>query len=162
MAEYQHTGQPDWGWWSRLWPTPGWTLRTLGLEAGDSVAKVGCGSSYFALPAARIADSEFVYALDLEENLLAILNRLAEQQRIDNLITIHDEARNLPAVLPETVDTLLVANTFHGVEDQAGFVREPSRRSNPAAACSSSTGTTSRLRRRPSRASLAAPRRSSE
>jgi ubiquinone/menaquinone biosynthesis C-methylase UbiE len=123
MGRFRNTGQPDWDWWSKLWPTPGATLRRLGLESGESVAEVGCGSGYFALPAARIVEPGTVYALDLDEELLAELDRLADQQDIENVVPTHGDARNLPAVLPERVDTLVVANTFHGIDDQAEFVQ---------------------------------------
>jgi protein-L-isoaspartate O-methyltransferase len=124
MNRFQNTGQPDWDWWSRLWPTPGATLRDLGLASGESVAEVGCGSGYLALPAARIAESEPVYAVDLDETLLDELDELAEQQDIENVIPIHGDARNLTGVLPEPVTTLVVANTFHGVDDQPDFVEQ--------------------------------------
>jgi protein-L-isoaspartate O-methyltransferase len=39
-----------------------------------SVAEVGCGSGYLALPAARIVEPESVYALDLDEELLGELD----------------------------------------------------------------------------------------
>ncbi|QLH76644.1 class I SAM-dependent methyltransferase [Halosimplex rubrum] len=124
MDRFQNTGQPDWDWWSRLWPTPGATLRKLGLASGESVAEVGCGSGYFALPAARIAEPEPVYAIDLDASLLDELDSLAEQQDIENVVPIHGDARNLTGVLPEPVTTLVVANTFHGVDDQAGLVEQ--------------------------------------
>jgi SAM-dependent methyltransferase len=123
MERFQNTGQPDWDWWSKLWPTPGATLRKLGIGTSKSVAEVGCGSGYFVLPAAHIVEPDPVYALDLDEVLLIELDRLAEQQNIENVVPIHDDARNLPEVLPERVDTLVVANTFHGIDEQAKFVQ---------------------------------------
>ncbi|MEF8814974.1 MAG: class I SAM-dependent methyltransferase, partial [Halovenus sp.] len=131
MDRFQNTGQPDWDWWSKLWPTPGATLRTLGVESGESVAEVGCGSGYFALPAARIAESEPVYALDLDGALLDELEHLADQQGIENVVPIHGDARNLPSALPARVDTLVVANTLHGVDDQPGFIRQAFRAIEP-------------------------------
>lgn len=124
MERFQNTGQPDWDWWSKLWPTPGATLRDLGLRSGESVAEVGCGSGYFALPAARIVEPEPVYAIDLDEALLDELDHHADQQNIENVDPVHGDARNLTGVLPERVGTLVVANTFHGVDDQPGFVEE--------------------------------------
>ena len=124
MERFQNTGQPDWDWWSRLWPTPGATLRTLGIAAGDTLAEVPCGNGYFALPAARITDPATVYGVDLDESVLAELSHLADQQGIETIEPMHGDARMLAELLPERVDVVMVANTFHGVDDRAGFVRE--------------------------------------
>jgi len=122
MERFQNTKQPDWDWWGRLWPTPGGTLRRLGVEPGASIAEVGSGNGYFALPAARIADPGTVYAVDVDERLLDELETLATQQAIENVVAVHGDARELRSVLPEPVDVVLVANTFHGIDDPDAFV----------------------------------------
>ncbi len=122
MDRFQNTGQPDWDWWSRIWPTPGETLRELGLATGDRVAEIGCGNGYFALPAARIVDPARVYAVDLDESLLAELDDLAAEHGLDTVVPIHGDARDLAEHLPEPVDFALLANAFHGIDDRAEFV----------------------------------------
>lgn len=124
MERFRNTRQPDWDWWGKLWPTPGATLRRLGVEAGRSLAEVGSGNGYFALPAARITDPAPVYALDLDESLLDELASLADQQKIENVAPVHGDARALREHLPEPVDIVLLANTFHGVDQRAGVVRQ--------------------------------------
>ncbi|WP_276301515.1 class I SAM-dependent methyltransferase [Halorussus lipolyticus] len=131
MDKFQNTGLPDWDWWGKLWPTPGETLRKLGLEPGDSVAEVGCGNGYFALPAARIVEPATVYAVELDEEFLGELAALADHQRIENVEPIRGDARDLAGLLPESVDVALVANAFHGVDDRAEFVREVSEALGP-------------------------------
>lgn len=126
MAAFQNTRQPDWDWWGRLWPTPGETLRRLGVASGQTVAEVASGNGYFALPAARIADPGSVYAIDLAESVLAELDHLADQQAIENVVTLQGDARDLSRLLPDPVDIVLVANTFHGVDDRAALVEQVS------------------------------------
>lgn len=124
MDKFQNTGLPDWDWWGKLWPTPGETLRKLGIESGNTVAEVGCGNGYFALPAARVIEPEPVYAVELDEEFLDELTHLADQQRIENIEPICGDARSLAGLLPEAVDVVLMANAFHGVDDTAGLVQQ--------------------------------------
>lgn len=124
MARFQNTGQPDWGWWGRLWPTPSYTLCQLGVQPGERLVEVGSGNGYFALPAARITAPEPVYALDLDHELLSDLEVLAARQGVENVVPIQGDARDLADNLPEPVDTALLANAFHGVDDRAHFLGE--------------------------------------
>ncbi|POG54823.1 class I SAM-dependent methyltransferase [Haloferax marisrubri] len=124
MERFQNTSLPDWDWWGKLWPTPGETLRELGLSSGDTVAEIGCGNGYFALPAARIVAPAPVYAVDLDDGLVAELEHLADQQRIDNVVTVRGDARELSTHLSDPVDVALFANAFHGVDDRDEFLTE--------------------------------------
>jgi len=122
MDRFADTRQPDWDWWGRLWPTPGETLRALGLSAGGSVVDIGSGNGYFTLPAARIVDPAPVYALDVDTELLADVETLAERQGVENVVPVTGDARSLAEHLPEPVDIALIANTFHGIDNQPPFV----------------------------------------
>jgi SAM-dependent methyltransferase len=124
MDRFQNTRQPDWGWWGRLWPTPGETLRRLGLSSDDSVVEIGSGNGYFALSTARIVDPAPVYALDLDTRLLEELEHLADRNGIDNVVPVHGDARSLPDHVPDAIDTVLIANTFHGIETPETFVED--------------------------------------
>lgn len=122
MDRFRNTKQPDWDWWGKLWPTPGDTLRRLGLSTGTSLVAVGSGNGYFALPAARITDPAPVYALDVDGSLLEELDRIADQQAIENVVPVEGDARSLAHHLPEPVEVCLIANTFHGIEQPTPFV----------------------------------------
>ncbi|MDZ7688525.1 MAG: class I SAM-dependent methyltransferase [Halobacteriales archaeon] len=124
MGEFQNTGQPDWDWWGRLWPTPGETLRSLGMSEGEAVVEVGSGNGYFALPAGRIAEPAPVYAVELDHELLDDCVGTAEMCGIENLVPVHADAVSLSEHVPEKVETAVLANVLHGVEDKVGLVRE--------------------------------------
>lgn len=124
MDRFRNTRLPDLDWWARLWPTPGATLRRLGVGSGDSLVEVGSGEGFFALPAARIVDPAPVFALDVDAELLADLEARAERQAIENVVTIHGDARDLPDHLPEPVDVVLFANAFHGVDEPGSFAQQ--------------------------------------
>ena len=89
MSRFQNTRQPDWDWWEELWSNPKDTLRTLGLSSGQSVADIGSGNGYFTVPAAELVDGAPVYAIDVDEELLAELSATAETQGLANINDIH-------------------------------------------------------------------------
>lgn len=122
MDRFQNTGQPDWDWWGKLWPTPGETLRQLGLSPGNNLVEIGSGNGYFALPAARIVAPAPVYAIDLDPEVLGELERLADQHDVENIVPVQGDARSLTDHLPDPVDVALIANTFHGVQSPTAFV----------------------------------------
>lgn len=124
MNRFQNTRQPDWDWWEELWPNPKDTLRKLGLSSGQSVADIGSGNGYFTFSAAELVDGAPVYAIDVDEELLAELSATAKTRGLANINDIHGDARNLTNILPEPVDVVLIANTFHGVEDKVGFTNQ--------------------------------------
>lgn len=131
MSRFPNTRQPDWDWWGELWDDPAGTLRTLGLSAGESIADVGSGNGFFTLPAAELVGDAPVYAVDVDEELLAELSGTARSRGRSNVTCIHGDARDLADVLPERVDVVLVANTFHGVDDGAGFAERAYRSLRP-------------------------------
>ena len=118
MDRFRNTARPDRDWWEVLWPDPEATLRRLGIDGG-TLADVACGGGYFTLPAADLVDR--VYAVDIDSDLLADLERRAGAADLDCVELIDGDARELPSLLPERVETALFANTFHGVDDRTGF-----------------------------------------
>ncbi|WP_458206943.1 class I SAM-dependent methyltransferase [Haladaptatus sp. NG-SE-30] len=131
MTRFQNTGQPDWDWWGQLWPEPSDLLQTLGVVSGETVAEIGCGNGYFVIPAAERAEA--VYAIDMDDELLAELTDIAEERDVtDQIETICGDARNLSTLLPDTVSFALVANILHGVAEKESFLREVRRGLQPA------------------------------
>ena len=124
MDRFQNTRQPDWDWWGELWPEPKQILSTLNISADRSVADIGSGNGYFTLPLAELVQPTPIYAIDIDPDLLDDLNRKTEQAGFSNIKCLEGDARELSSLLPEPVDTILIANTFHGVEEPAVFAEQ--------------------------------------
>lgn len=81
-----------------------------------------CGGGYFTVPIARIVGGQ-VYGVDIDPAMLEQTH--AELERIG--ATARDlicaDARDFSNLLPEKVDFVLIANTFHGVPDKTMMAR---------------------------------------
>ena len=114
------TGMPDRDWWSALWPDPEGVLRKLGVEPGMTVVDLCCGDGYFTAPLAGLVSGR-VYGVDLDPAMLE--QAKAEVLRAGATVRkwIRADARDLAGLIPEKVDFVLIANTFHGVPEQTAL-----------------------------------------
>ncbi|MEP6563515.1 MAG: class I SAM-dependent methyltransferase [Mesorhizobium sp.] len=120
-AIFPATSMPDRDWWAALWPDPASLLLSLGVSPGMMVLDLCCGDGYFTAPLAKIVNGR-VYALDLDPEMIELARLEASRQGVSVLKWIIADARDIAQLIPEQVDFLLIANTFHGVPDQAGLV----------------------------------------
>ena len=113
---------PDRDWWATLWPRPEEVLRAVGIRLGMTVLDVCCGDGYFTAPLARLVGGK-VIALDVDCSMIA--RAKVEVARIGASVErwICADALALATHVTETVDYVLIANTFHGVPDQEGLAR---------------------------------------
>lgn len=119
--EFVATSMPDRDWWSALWPEPQRMLRAIGLTPPMTVLDLCCGDGYFTAPLARLVEGR-VYALDLDPFLLDQAKAEVHRQGASVRQWICADARDVDELVPEPVDYVLMANTFHGVPDQAGLL----------------------------------------
>lgn len=119
MTRFQNTRQPDWDWWGELWDDPEATLRALGADEATAVLDLACGDGFFTIPLAALVDGP-VYGVDLDPDYLTRLRDYAAEADAD-VTCVAGDARNLSSLLTEPVDYVLLANTFHGVDDQEGL-----------------------------------------
>ena len=116
------SAMPDGDWWSVLWPDPEGVLRRLGVAPGTVVLDLCCGDGHFTVPLARILDGA-VYGLDIDPEMLAQARAALDAAGAGVRGLICGDARDLADLLPEAVDFVLIANTFHGAPDKTGFSR---------------------------------------
>ncbi|MDH3228625.1 MAG: class I SAM-dependent methyltransferase [Alphaproteobacteria bacterium] len=116
------TVMPDRDWWAALWPDPAATLRALGITPDMTVLDLCCGDGWFTAPLAVLTGGK-VFALDLNPAMLEAARAEAERTGATVLEWIEGDARDAGTLLPQRIDFVLIANTFHGVPDQTGLAR---------------------------------------
>jgi SAM-dependent methyltransferase len=123
------TTMPDADWWQPLWPDPAKVLAEMGVEPGMVVIDLCCGDGLFTVPLARTAKR--VYAIDIDPAILDRARARVAEVRAANCEFVVANAMAVDTVVPEPVDYVFVANTFHGVLDQRGLARVVAARLKP-------------------------------
>ena len=120
---FKAVSMPDADWWQALWPDPVGMLRALDVSQGMAVVDLCCGDGYFTLPLARLVVPAAVYAVELDPEMLAQTQARFGPDDPGNGVWLEIDAMALPDHIPEPVDLVLIANTFHGVHDKTGLCR---------------------------------------
>ncbi|VVB93417.1 putative cobalt-precorrin-6B C(15)-methyltransferase (decarboxylating) [uncultured archaeon] len=103
---------------------PDTILDKLGLNRETMFADLGCGTGYFSLPAALRVSK--VYALDVQEKMLEILQNKIKKEKIKNIDIILSRESSIP--LPDnSIDILFMANVFHELQDKKSILSEAKR-----------------------------------
>ncbi len=90
-------------------------MDILGIKEGTHVADIGAGSGWFTVRAAkRVGSTGIVYAVDINPESIAYINRRTQRDGIGNVHAIlsnEDDPR-----LPQTsIDSVLLLKTYHEV-----------------------------------------------
>ena len=115
------TTMPDADWWQELWPDPAKVLAEMGVEPGMVAVDLCCGDGLFTVPLARVAKR--VYAIDIDPAMLDRARARTAAAGAANCEFVVANAMAVDRVVPEPVDYVFLANTFHGVPDQLGLAR---------------------------------------
>jgi ubiquinone/menaquinone biosynthesis C-methylase UbiE len=78
------------------------------IRAGQTVADLGCGPGFFAMPLAdRVGNHGCVYAVDSNENAIAAVKRKAAKNGLNNINAIVTSVANLEMIPDDSVDFIL-------------------------------------------------------
>ena len=95
---------------------PDQLVAALGLQPGDSVADIGAGSGYFTLRLAnRVAPAGVVFAVDVQAEMLAMIERRARAAQIQNVVRVQSTARDL-RLAEGSLDLALLVDVYHELE----------------------------------------------
>jgi SAM-dependent methyltransferase len=127
---FQGTEMPTAGWWEALWPDPAGVLAKVGIRPGMDVIDLCSGDGWFTLQIAKVA--RHVVAIDIDPDLLDVARYRLAESGVTNCDFVTGDARELPQLVPGTVDLVFMANAFHGVPDQPRLARAVRATLNPA------------------------------
>lgn len=122
VALFKATAMPDRDWWQALWPDPAGVLTSIGIGPGMTVIDLCCGDGYFTAPLSRLVNGR-VYGVDLDPAMLAQTQQEMRRIGAPPCRLIEGDAFEIASRVPEKVDYVLLANTFHGVPDKTAVAK---------------------------------------
>jgi ubiquinone/menaquinone biosynthesis C-methylase UbiE len=88
-------------------------LAQLGIREGWTICDLGCGNGYHALTMAKtVGVKGKVLAVDIQEQMLAMLKARAEGRGLRNIETIQGEAWD-PKIPEASCDLILLVDVYH-------------------------------------------------
>ncbi|MEQ6119715.1 class I SAM-dependent methyltransferase [Reichenbachiella sp. MALMAid0571] len=87
-------------------------LRNMNIRVGDVIADIGAGSGYHVFRMATMAEEGLVYAVDIQDEMLAELSKNKEEGSHKNVTVIKGSEKSVN--LPEnSVDKVLMVDVYH-------------------------------------------------
>lgn len=92
---------------------PDKALEIIGIASGEAVADIGAGSGYFTLRLSNLVGSTgHVYAVDIQEGMLRIIQQKLEQNQIDNVSLVLG-SQGSPGLEEASLDLALMVDVYH-------------------------------------------------
>lgn len=87
-------------------------IRNLKLEPDEIVADIGAGSGYHSVLMAPLVSEGMVYAVDIQDEMLEVIEKRKGELSIENITTVKGTVQNanLP---PNSIDKVLMVDVYH-------------------------------------------------
>ncbi|RZK20922.1 MAG: class I SAM-dependent methyltransferase [Pedobacter sp.] len=97
-------------------------LASLPLKSNSIVADIGAGSGFYTFRVAQRIPNGKVYAVEIQDDAIAYLNKKAVQDRILNVEVIKgtDQSPNLPV---NSIDLAFMVDVYHELQHPASYLR---------------------------------------
>ena len=92
---------------------PDLAMRLIRVERGSAVADLGAGSGYFTVRRARaVGSAGKVYAVDIQQGMLDLLQRAVTRERLTNVIPVLSTESD-PRLPEQSLDLVLMVDVYH-------------------------------------------------
>jgi ubiquinone/menaquinone biosynthesis C-methylase UbiE len=92
---------------------PDLAMRLMRVERGSTVADVGAGSGYYTVRLARaVGSGGKVYAVDIQQGMLDLLQRAVTRARLSNVVPVLGTTDD-PRLPPQALDLVLMVDVYH-------------------------------------------------
>ena len=91
---------------------PDQVVEQMKLKPSDVVADIGAGTGYFSFRISRVVSQGKVFAVDIQPEMLAVIEKRRKESKADNVIAVKSEEAD--AKLPDnSVDVALLVDVYH-------------------------------------------------
>ena len=112
------------------WQKPKQVVERLDIQPGARVADLGAGGGYFTwYLAAAVGPQGKVYAVEIDDTALAIIEKEMKSRGVTNVVPIRAEPDD--ANLPEPVDLVFSCDTYHHMQDRVAYFQSLARYLKP-------------------------------
>jgi ubiquinone/menaquinone biosynthesis C-methylase UbiE len=102
---------------------PSKALDALELKAGMVVADIGAGSGYYTVRMSkRVGPAGRVYATDIQQGMLDLLNRRIQLEHLENVTTVLGGFDD-PALPANALDLAIMVDVYHELQSPQIFLR---------------------------------------
>ena len=102
---------------------PSKAIDLLELKPGMAVADIGAGSGYYASRIAkRVGPTGHVYATDIQQGMIDILERRIKGEGLTNMTTILGAADD-PKLPPASIDLAIMVDVYHELQQPQVFLQ---------------------------------------
>ncbi len=99
-------------------------VEIMKITPGMAVVDLGAGTGYFMSHLSKATgENGTVAALEIEQSLVDHMNKRAEKQGLGN-VKARVVAPNDPALDPQSVDRILIVNTWHHLPDRVSYAKK--------------------------------------
>ncbi|MFK7831707.1 MAG: class I SAM-dependent methyltransferase [Winogradskyella sp.] len=87
-------------------------IKNMNIQPEDTIADIGAGSGYHVFKMAKIANQGFVFAVDIQEEMLEAITENSDDESRKNISTVlgTEKTVNLPE---NSVDKILMVDVYH-------------------------------------------------